>query len=314
MSHEQTNPNELTFKPITGQGACCQNVPGLHTGCQHEHPRLGQHHPDCDAVCLDRVSFRYPQQRSEKPLAGNGAASGNGKSTANPSDVLREVTLHVERGVNLGIIGPNGGGKSTLIKIIVGLLTNYRGSVRIQGLTPAQACRKGDVIGYVPQRMDVEWKFPVTAEQVVLMGLTGKTGLFRRLRKDDREFALEMMRRVGVADLRHKTIGELSGGQQQRVFIARALAPRCKVLVLDEPLSAVDEAGQQQVIELIRELHAALQLTIIMVSHDIAALAAGCNRVACLKHSIHYHDTPSGLTREVLQEVFAHDVAAVLQK
>jgi zinc transport system ATP-binding protein len=182
------------------------------------------------------------------------------------------------------------------------------------GLSPREACRRGGVIGYVPQRHQSEWRFPVNAEQVVHMGLVGKTGLFRWYRAEDRAYALELMDRVGVADLRHRPISELSGGQQQRIFIARALVSKPQILVLDEPLVGVDEVGQRRFAELIHQLHESLKLTIVLVSHDLKAIAAGCNRVACLNQTIHYHDAPEGLNEAVLREVFQHEIAPVIQR
>ena len=181
-------------------------------------------------------------------------------------------------------------------------------------MTPREAVRRGGVIGYVPQRAQFEWQFPVSAEQVVMMGLTGKTGLFRRHSRADRDYARQMMDRVGILNLKSRPIGELSGGQQQRCFIARALAARPPILILDEPLVGIDEAGQRQFAKFIHELHESLKLTVIIVSHDLQAIAAGCNRVACLKQSIHYHAAPVGLTREVLAEVFNHEIAPVIAK
>ena len=268
---------------------------GAH-GCQHG--PLAEHRPAQDAICLDHVSFRYAPE----------AIGRDGEALA-----LKDVTLHVEQGCNLGIIGPNGAGKSTLIKIMLGLLEGYTGSVKMAGLSPAEACKRGDIIGYVPQRPTVEWRFPVTGAQVVRMGLVGKTGLLRWHRKADRDYADELMRRVGVFDLRDRPIGELSGGQQQRLFIARALVARPRILILDEPTVGIDEAGQQQFAQLIHELHESLGLTVVIVSHDIQAIAAGCNRVACLRQSIHYHDSPEGLTPAVLSEVFEHEIRPVME-
>ncbi|MFW6031832.1 MAG: metal ABC transporter ATP-binding protein [Phycisphaeraceae bacterium] len=261
------------------------------------HGSLGEHKPARDAICLDRVSYRYPVDAPGDRRAGQLA--------------LKDVTLHVEQGCNLGIIGPNGAGKSTLIKIMLGLLEPSAGEVHIGGMTPREATRRGDIIGYVPQRPEVEWRFPITAGQVVRMGLVGKTGLLRWFRRSDRQYADEVMARVGVADLRDRPIGGLSGGQQQRLFIARALVARPRILILDEPLVGVDERGQEQFAELIHDLHESLNLTLVIVSHDLQAVAAGCNRVACLKQSIHYHDAPEGLTQNVLAEVFEHEVRAV---
>lgn len=262
------------------------------------HGSLAEHHPRTDAICLDRVSYRYPG-------SSQGQATGEGPGGL----ALRDVTLHIEQGCNLGIIGPNGAGKTTLLKILLGLVEGYTGSVSVQGLTPRQACRRGDIIGYVPQRHDVEWRFPVSVRQVVRMGLVGKTGLFRRHRAEDLAYVEQMLERTGIADLADRAVGDLSGGQQQRLFIARALAPRPRILVLDEPTVGIDEAGQRQFAKLIHEIHESLGLTIIVVSHDLQAVAAGCNRVACLRQTIHFHDSPGGLTREVLAEVFRHDIA-----
>jgi zinc transport system ATP-binding protein len=265
-----------------------------HAGCTHDQGSSLARHDQQDMVCLDRVSYRYTGgERSDRWA-------------------LLNVTLHVEQGSSLGIIGPNGAGKTTLIKIVLGLLSNYEGSVRVDGLSPQQACRRGDVIGYVPQRHEAEWKFPVTARQVVAMGLVGKTGILRRHRREDLQYVDHVMQRVGVAALGQRPINELSGGQQQRLFIARALAPRPKVLIFDEPTVGIDEAGQRQFAELIHELNQALDLTILIVSHDIRAIAAGCDRVACLNQTIHYHDAPTGLSSDVLREVFQHEIAGVL--
>ena len=265
----------------------------------HGHPPSDlAHHADQDIICLQNVGYRFP---------------GNGKDQ-NGAVALRDVTLHVNRGENLGIIGPNGAGKTTLLRIILGLLQGYTGSVSIMDQSPRQACAKGNIIGYVPQRADVEWRFPVTVEQVVLMGLNGSTSWTPWFTRSEKERAAAMLKRTGMIDLRHRPIGQLSGGQQQRVFIARALVAQPPILILDEPLVGIDEAGQQQFANFIHELHETLNLTVIIVSHDLQAIAAGCNRVACLKQTIHYHDAPAGLTREVLSEVFAHEIAPVMKK
>lgn len=273
-----------------------------HDHSHHHHYDGGDlaHHAAADIICLQNVGYRFPGQTTQNKSGGAVA--------------LKDVTLHVNRGENLGIIGPNGAGKTTLLRIMLGLLQGYTGSVSIMGLSPQQACAKGNIIGYVPQRADVEFRFPVTAEQVVLMGLAGSTSWLPWYSAAEKQRAREMLERVGMIDLRNRPIGQLSGGQQQRVFIARALVAQPPILILDEPLVGVDEKGQQQFAQFIHELHESLKLTVIIVSHDLQAIAAGCNRVACLKQSIHYHDAPSGLTREVLSEVFAHEIAPVLNR
>jgi zinc transport system ATP-binding protein len=170
------------------------------------------------------------------------------------------------------------------------------------------------MIGYVPQRHGAEWRFPLTVRQVVRMGLVGKTGVLRWYSQADRRHVEMLMEQLGIAALADRPIGDLSGGQQQRCFIARALAPKPRILILDEPLVGIDEAGQQQFAELCARLHAGLasKLTLVIVSHDIRAIAASCSRVACLNQTIHYHDSPAGLTEEVLREVFQHEISLAL--
>ncbi len=263
-------------------------------GCAHG--SLSEHHGGADAICIDCVSFGY-------------AAGGQ---TDPARLVLRDVTLHVELGCSLGIIGPNGAGKTTLLKIMLGLLDGYSGRVQVMGMSPAAACRRGGIIGYVPQRHQTEWRFPLTVRQVALMGLTGKTGLLKWYSRDDRDYVQKLLERMGIAALAERPIGELSGGQQQRCFMARALAARPKILILDEPLVGIDEAGQRQFAQLSRNLHESLGLTMVIVSHDIRAIATGCSRVACLNQTIHYHDSPAGLTEDVLREVFHHEISCAI--
>ena len=174
------------------------------------HGPLGEHRDQTDVICLDRVGYAY----------GDHVA-------------LEDVTLHVESGCNLGIIGPNGGGKTTLLKVILGLLEGYSGSVQVDGLSPNDVCKRGDRVGYVPQSGTGELRFPVNVRQVVRMGLVGKTGLFKRHRKEDLDHVDALLDRLAIADLADRPIGDLSGGQRQRVLIARALAPQPKVLLLD---------------------------------------------------------------------------------
>lgn len=261
------------------------NCAGHADGCS-----LGHHRSTSEVICLNQVSFSY------QPVAKADSAHL----------VLEDIQLHVGRGENVGIIGPNGAGKSTLIKIIVGLLRPTRGSVSVLGMTPHEACRRGDIIGYVPQRSRAEWRFPLSVRQVVEMGLFGKTGMFRRPSREDRDRVSHLMERMGVAHIAEKPIGELSGGQQQRVLLARSLVAGPQLLLLDEPMSGIDEVGQQQIAQLIREFHRDLKLTVIIVSHDIDSLAAGCTKVACINRTVHYHDVPERLTPEVLKSVFRH--------
>src|SRR3954466_7309846 len=150
--------------------------------------------------------------------------------------VLKDVSLRVEAGTTLGLIGPNGGGKTTLIRLLLGLLAPTRGTIRVAGLTPRDAVRRGDIIGYLPQNPAApEARFPLNVRQVARLGLVGKTGMLRGYRAGDLRFVEELLAMVGIADLAQTPVSALSGGQMQRVLIARALAAEPKILLLDEP-------------------------------------------------------------------------------
>lgn len=223
---------------------------------------------------------------------------------------LKDISLSVRVGERLGILGPNGGGKSTLVKLILGLLPCQSGDLSVFGEPPHEARRKG-LIGYVPQRVESELAFPLSVRQVVAM--SAERGLMPWARVDhDRRSAVEnAIEVVGLASVADRAIGKLSGGQLQRAMIARALAGRPRILFLDEPTVGIDVGGQQRFAELLDSLHSRLGLTIVIVSHDIRVIAAGCDRVACLSRTLHFHDTPQGLTPKVLAEVFRHDVAGI---
>lgn len=222
---------------------------------------------------------------------------------------LDRVSLDVRRGERLGILGPNGGGKSTLLKLTLGLLRGYLGTIEIEGLSPSDAARKR-LIGYVPQRVEAELAFPITARHAASMAASAGLGPFAsgRAAREKADRALSM---VGASSFAEQPVGTLSGGQLQRVMIARALASEAKILLLDEPTVGIDPAGQKQFSELIQRLHDELKLTTIVVSHDLRTVAATSDRVACLARTLHYHDSPEGLTPHVLAEVFRHDAAAI---
>jgi ABC-type Mn2+/Zn2+ transport system ATPase subunit len=248
------------------------------------------------AVEYQSVSYAYPQ--------GERGADGRERLA------LDRITLTVSEGERLGVLGPNGGGKSTLLKLTLGLLGGYSGEIRVFGASPEEA-RRRRLIGYVPQRNAAELKFPLTARQVVEMG--AKIGLppWKTLSREGRDDVERSMRLVGASDLGDRHVGSLSGGQLQRVLIARALACRPRLLLLDEPTVGIDVAGQQQFADLLKHLHDDLKLTVMVVSHDIRTVASGCDRVACLSRTLHSHVAPEGLTPAVLAEVFRHDVAAI---
>lgn len=239
------------------------------------------------------VTFAYPES----------GASGGGLA-------LDNVSFDVMPGERLGVLGPNGGGKSTLIKITLGLLTPRPGEVSVAGLSPLEACRRG-MIGYVPQRVESELRFPVSAFDVAAMPLALRVPAWRGLSAEERSAVMRSLELVGAAELSSRPIGALSGGQLQRVMIARALVTRPRILLLDEPMVGIDAAGQTRFAELMARLCRELALTIVIVSHDLRTIASGCERVACLSRTLHFHDAPRGLTPQVLAELFRHDVAAI---
>jgi manganese/zinc/iron transport system ATP- binding protein len=174
--------------------------------------------------------------------------------------VLWDVSFQIPKGVSVGIIGPNGAGKSTLLKAALGLIKPLSGRVWFSGS-----------VAYVPQREGVDWDFPITAEEVVLMGRYGQLGLFGRPRKADFEAAQAALEQVGMAPFAKRQIGQLSGGQQQRLFIARAIVQNADILLLDEPFAGVDLASEKVIVELLNQLKARGK-TILIVHHDLPSV------------------------------------------
>ena len=224
--------------------------------------------------------------------------------------VLKHVDLNVEPGSTLGLIGPNGGGKTTLLRLLLALHEPTRGNILIDGLSPRKAVARGDILGYLPQRPAIPQQFPLNVRQVIQMGLVGKTGMLRHFHRDDLNFVESLIERIGVRDLAEAAIGELSGGQQQRVFIARALAARPKVLLLDEPTTGIDRNGQQKFVEFINGLKKEMNLTVIFTSHDLRAVSSMSDRIACLNLTLHYHDTPEHLPADMVYSMFACNLEA----
>jgi zinc transport system ATP-binding protein len=225
--------------------------------------------------------------------------------------VLKEVSLRVQAGTTLGLIGPNGGGKTTLIRLLLGLLEPTRGTMRIAGLAPRDAVARGDIIGYLPQNPALpDSRFPISVRQVAHLGLIGKTGMLRGYQRDDLKFVDELLEMIGIAGLADAPIGALSGGQLQRVLIARALAARPKVLLLDEPTTGIDRLGQQQFLESITALKQRLGLTVVFVSHDLRAVSSISDRIACLNLTLHYHDVPEHLPADLVYRMFSCDLEA----
>lgn len=212
---------------------------------------------------------------------------------------LRGVCLNVREGEYLGIIGPNGGGKSTLLKAILGLIPISNGSVRIFGTSPKEGRNR---VGYVPQFALLDKRFPITLEEVVLSGRIRKgISPFFRYRTADHEIAHTLMERVGIGNLAGRQIAQLSGGEFQKMLIARALATKPRLLILDEPTASVDAASREQIYELLSELND--EMTIILVTHDMLAISSEVKSIACLSGELVYHGEPA-LTPNVATKLY----------
>ena len=194
----------------------------------------------------------------------------------------------LREGEQVAVVGPNGAGKSTLFKLIVGELRPTYGFASLYGTNPAEHL----CVAYVPQRQSVDWNFPVTVGDVVMMGRTRRIGLFRRVRRVDREIVYQSLERVDGIDLIDKQIGELSGGQQQRVFIARALAQEADLLLLDEPLAGLDIPSQEQVFEVLDNISAE-GITLIVATHNLKMAAERFDKVLLLNGRVIAFDRPA---------------------
>jgi zinc transport system ATP-binding protein len=202
--------------------------------------------------------------------------------------VLEDINLEMEAGDFLGLIGPNGGGKSTLLKAMLGLMKPDRGSISLFGLPPAAARSR---VGYMPQKTVFDRSFPIDALDVVLMGRYSRRGLMHRYGRMDREAALRALEAVGMQDRANREIGALSGGEQQRVFVARSLVSDPALLLLDEPTAGVDSAQQTEFYDLLCHLNRDLSIAIVLVSHDITAISKHVKKIACLNQRLYYHDS-----------------------
>ncbi len=199
--------------------------------------------------------------------------------------VLENINLHVQKRDFLAIIGPNGGGKSTLLKLILGLLKSKKGTIKVFGKAPSKNL---SLIGYVPQNTNVNTDFPIKVIEVVLMGHVGNKNPLFGYGKDEIACAMGALSQVGMQAFAQSKIGSLSGGQRQRVMIARALCAHPKVLILDEPTSSIDIKGQKEIYELLKLLNQSI--TIIVVSHDISVILEYANKAAHVNKQLSFHD------------------------
>ncbi len=212
---------------------------------------------------------------------------------------LTDVTFSVGPATLLGVVGPNGAGKSTLLEAIVGLLPLDKGSVQLHG----SAAEKGG-IAYVPQRDRINWAFPATVHDVVMMGRCCNLGWFRQPGRYDRELVCECLERVDMWDRRSSPITELSGGQRQRVFIGRALAQEASVILLDEAFSGVDAGAQEDIIEVLQVLRDEGRVAVV-VTHDLTNLAQRFDEILCINHHLCAKGPPEeAFTPEVMTELY----------
>lgn len=233
----------------------------------------------------------------------------------NGNRILENIEFSVKAGDYLGIIGPNGGGKTTLLRIILGLVQPDSGEVRILGQR-IEDFKERYLIGYIPQRAaHAEFYFPAEVEEVVRSGRVARLGLFRRFRREDGLAVSKAMEIAGVTDYRGQLIGKLSGGERQRVFIARALAGEPQILFLDEPVVGVDIASQKKFYDFLSHLNSDLGITVIFVSHDVSVIAEEVHTVLCLNHRLICHGLPENyIKEEFLEKVYGRKVASLLHR
>lgn len=232
-------------------------------------------------VCLENVSFAYGRQR-----------------------VLSDVTFTIESGDFVSIVGPNGGGKSTLLKLILGLLKPAQGRISVLGSSPEKARGR---IGYMPQYANIDMKFPVSVMDVVLTGRVGYS-LTGRYSRHDRQLAEASLHEVGLESFAKRPFSDLSGGQRQRVLIARALSCQPRLLLLDEPMANVDPEAEGSLLASLRELNK--RMTILLVSHDIGFISKVVRRVICVNQYVVMHPT-SEINGQLIKNIYGGDLRMI---
>jgi zinc transport system ATP-binding protein len=212
--------------------------------------------------------------------------------------VIEDADFDIDAGEFVSLVGPNGGGKTTLLRLMLGLLRPQRGSIRMFGKSPEAGRRR---IGYMPQYVHLDPSFPVTVMDVALMGRLGCAGFAGPYRRADREAALQALREVECHKLAHRPFSDLSGGQRQRVLIARALASDPELLMLDEPTSNLDPAVQDDFYELLHRLNE--RMTVILVSHDVAFVSRHVNKIVCVNRTVALHSA-SAIEGEFIAQLY----------
>ncbi|TVP80325.1 MAG: ABC transporter ATP-binding protein [Puniceicoccaceae bacterium] len=247
----------------------------------HQGDGSATRHEGKPVVCFEGVSFSYGRHL-----------------------VVEDADFDIFEGESICVVGPNGGGKSTLLKLMLGLLTPDQGQIRIFG-EPSQQGRAR--VGYVPQQMDFDPLFPVSALDVALMGRLHR-GSLGFVTRTDRVAAMDALAKMGLADQAKQAFASLSGGQRQAVLIARALVAEAKLILLDEPTAHVDVAAEARLMKSLKAL--GKELTIITVSHDLAFVSRSVPKVICVNRCVHLHPTTE-LTESRIRELYGHDVRLV---
>ncbi len=210
-------------------------------------------------------------------------------------EALSEATFDLPRAIRLAVLGPNGAGKSTLLKVIAGVLSPTSGTVQVFGEEPGEHI----CIAYVPQRSQVDWNFPVSVRDVVMMGRIGKLGLLRRPGRGDRQMVEQALETVDMAGLGDRQISQLSGGQQQRMFIARAMAQEAEIMLMDEPLSGLDVTSQEDILHILDNLRTK-RVTVLVALHDLKLAAEHFDAVMLLNHRLIGLGAPQDVFTETL--------------
>ncbi len=237
---------------------------------------------------------RHATPRASAPPGGELLRADGVSFAYGRTPILEHVDLSVRAGEFVALVGPNGSGKSTLLRVLLGSLEPSAGTVRLLGEPPARLSDRGR-IGYVPQRPVLDSEVPATVEEIVAAGRLARRGWWRPLRQQDRDEVRHALESVGLDDLSGRPLNELSGGQQQRVFIARAFASEPDLLLLDEPIAGIDVESQRRFRDSLTHLIAEHGAGVLLVSHELAAVAPDLDRVVVLKHRVLFDGPPSEL-------------------
>ena len=234
----------------------------------------------------EKIMYPHSHHQTDRPILDVSHVTVRYNGLA----ALDDITFHLHQGERIAVVGPNGAGKSTLFKAIAGVLQPNTGEVNIFGSLP----RRHVCIAYIPQRSQVDWNFPVSVADVVMMGRSAKLGPFNFPRKKDWEHVQRALETVELSDLAAHQIGQLSGGQQQRMFIARALAQEAELMLMDEPLSGLDTPAQEGLLSLLDTLRSQ-NATVMVATHDLDQAARHFDRIMLLNHRIIAFDVPQNV-------------------